>query len=63
MPRVSHFEIHATDPDRAIRFYSTVFSWQFNKWDGPVEYWLVRTGPDDEPGIDGGQSFRAFPSG
>lgn len=27
-------------------------------WEGPVEYWLVMTGPDDEPGIDGGLAPR-----
>ncbi|MDD1719274.1 MAG: hypothetical protein LUQ25_04375 [Methanoregulaceae archaeon] len=24
------------------------------KWEGPVEYWLVTTGPDTDPGINGG---------
>ncbi|MBI5305388.1 MAG: VOC family protein [Chloroflexi bacterium] len=54
MPRVIHFEIHADNPARAIAFYSNVFGWQFNKWEGPVDYWLVVTGPDNVPGINGG---------
>jgi predicted enzyme related to lactoylglutathione lyase len=54
MPRVVHFEIHADDPDRAAKFYQTVLGWQFQKWDGPADYWLVTTGPKDRPGIDGG---------
>jgi predicted enzyme related to lactoylglutathione lyase len=54
MPRVIHFEIHADDPDRAVRFYQDVLGWQFRKWDGPVDYWLVTTGPKEQPGIDGG---------
>ena len=54
MARVIHFEIHAEDPDRAIRFYGTLFGWTFKKWDGPMPYWLVTTGPDAEPGINGG---------
>jgi len=54
MPRVVHFEIHASEPERAIRFYRDLFGWQFNKWSGPVDYWLVVTGPREEPGIDGG---------
>lgn len=29
---------------------------------GPVEYWLVTTGPDDEPGINGGLMKRTDPS-
>ena len=54
MARVGHFEIHADDPQRAINFYQNVFGWQFNKWDGPQEYWLIKTGESDQPGIDGG---------
>jgi len=54
LSRIIHFEIHAEDPDRAIRFYSQLFGWEFKKWDGPVEYWVVMTGPKTEPGIDGG---------
>ena len=54
MPRVVHFEIHAADPERAVNFYKTLFNWQFQKWEGPMDYWLVITGPDDQPGINGG---------
>ncbi len=54
MARVGHFEIHADDPGRAITFYQTVFGWQFNQWDGPQPYWLIKTGEADQPGIDGG---------
>lgn len=54
MPRVVHFEIHADDPERAAAFYSSVFGWEIMKWDGPFDYWLVRTGPREEMGIDGG---------
>ena len=54
MPRVVHFEIHATDPDRAVNFYKTLFGWEFQKWEGPMEYWLVTTGPNEQPGINGG---------
>ncbi len=53
MPRVVHFELAADDPERATRFYSEVFGWQSNKWDGPQDYWLIKTGDEGEPGIDG----------
>lgn len=53
MARVVHFEIHAENPERAAAFYSKVFDWQIVKWDGPTEYWLITTGPDSEPGING----------
>jgi predicted enzyme related to lactoylglutathione lyase len=52
MPRPVHFEIHAADPQRAIRFYETLFGWTFQRW-GEQPYWLVMTG-DAGPGINGG---------
>jgi len=55
MPRVIHFEIHADEPERAIRFYSSVFGWEFVKFPNAItEYWVVKTGEADQPGIDGG---------
>ena len=51
MPRVVHFEISADDPERATSFYSEVFGWKIDKWDGPQDYWLAATG--EGPGIDG----------
>ena len=54
MARVVHFEIHAADPERAVRFYRELFGWELVRWDGPIEYWLVRTGDASQPGIDGG---------
>ena len=54
MPRVIHFEIPTDDPERAAKFYRNVFGWEIQKWDGPVEYWLVTTGDEDQPGINGG---------
>jgi hypothetical protein len=53
MPRVVHFEITADDPERAVQFYTSVFGWHIQKWDGPQDYWLAGTGPNDQPGIDG----------
>jgi len=61
MSRVIHFDIEADDPDRAIAFYETVFGWEFEQWDGPVDYWLVMTGDPDTPGIDGGLARREGP--
>ena len=53
MPRVIHFELGADDPERAVKFYSDVFGWQIQKWDGPQDYWLITTGAVGTPGIDG----------
>jgi len=58
MPRVVHFEIHADNPERAIRFYQGIFGWEFTKWGGPTDYWLIKTGPDGQPGINGGMIKR-----
>jgi hypothetical protein len=54
MLRPIHFEIQADDPVRAIKFYQSLFGWTFTKWDGPMPYWLVTTGSDGTPGINGG---------
>jgi predicted enzyme related to lactoylglutathione lyase len=62
MPRVVHFEINADDPERALRFYERVFGWEFTKWEGPMDYWLIKTGEEDEPGIDGGLMQRQDPN-
>jgi len=53
MPRVIHFEINANKPERAVKFYQKVFDWKIQKWQGPVDYWLVTTGEKKQPGIDG----------
>jgi hypothetical protein len=34
--------------------YQASFGWQFQKWADPADYWLITTGSDDEPGINGG---------
>ncbi|MPY89364.1 MAG: VOC family protein [Luteitalea sp.] len=61
MPRVIHFELPADDPTRAVAFYEGVFGWSFQRWDGPMDYWLVTTGPGEQPGIDGGLMRRQQP--
>jgi uncharacterized protein len=54
MPRVIHFEIHAGNPQQTIEFYQNLFGWEFQKWDGPAEYWVIKTGEPGTPGINGG---------
>ncbi len=65
MERVVHFEIHASDPTRAANFYSSVFGWKINEWVVPGvqvpdenRYWLVVTGEESNPGINGGLLIR-----
>ena len=62
MSRVIHFEIPAENPERAVAFYTKAFGWKFEKWPGPMEYWLVNTGAEDKPGINGGLLKRQAPT-
>ena len=62
MSRIVHFEVPADDPERAIKFYESAFGWRIEKWDGPIEYWVIMTGPEDQPGIDGGLARREDPA-
>ena len=61
MPRVTHFEFNADDGERAVKFYTGVFGWKAQKWDGPMDYWLLMTGEEGEPGIDGAVGLRQDP--
>lgn len=64
MPRVIHFELFADDPERAAQFYANLFGWRADTWQGetgPV-YWLLTTGDESEPGINGDLQQRAQPS-
>ena len=64
MSRVVHFEIQADDVERAKSFYGAVFGWSFQDY-GEVTgttYWGVSTGPEDQPGIDGGLLQRPAPA-
>lgn len=54
MNRFIHFELATDDPEKTVAFYRKVFGWQIQKWEGPVEYWLVTTGDESTPGINGG---------
>jgi len=61
MSRVVHFEIHAAEPTTLIEFYTRLFGWNIQQW-GQMDYWLITTGPDDKPGINGGLVLRRGPS-
>jgi predicted enzyme related to lactoylglutathione lyase len=56
MSRVTHFEIHASKPQELMNFYTELLGWKFNKW-GAIDYWLIETGPSDEPGVNGGKQY------
>lgn len=56
---VVHFEIHATEPQQLIDFYSDLLGWEFTRF-GDMDYWSIQTGEGsnslDAPGhgINGG---------
>jgi uncharacterized protein len=57
MARVNHFEIYTENPEAVRPFYEGVFGWKFSKFEGgPLEYWLITTGEDKDPGINGGMA-------
>ena len=61
MPKIVHFEINADDPLRAKSFYENAFDWKIEKWEGPLEYWVIETGNEGEEGINGGLQKREEP--
>ncbi|MBN9110030.1 MAG: VOC family protein [Pseudonocardia sp.] len=57
---LASFALHVDDVDRARRFYEAVFGWDFEPW-GPPGFYLVHTGADDDPGIQGLMHLREQP--
>lgn len=47
---VVHFEIFASDVERARQFYENVFDWTFEAG-GPPDFYHIFTGPDTDPGL------------
>lgn len=62
---VVHFEIHASEPQRLIDFYSELLGWGFEQY-GDTPYWMISTGEGAinearTPGINGGLTRREGP--
>jgi uncharacterized protein len=65
---VVHFEIHASEPQKLIDYYSALFGWSFTQF-GDMDYWSIDTGegsigsPDRVGGgINGGLTKRMGPA-
>ena len=54
------FSLHVDDVDRARAFYTAVFGWKFSPW-GPPGFYLIQTGPDQNPGVMGLMHQRQTP--
>ena len=53
------FEIPADQPERAKRFYSSLFGWKIEKFPGADDYWHIDTGGSEET-PDGGLRVRKY---
>ncbi|ETO05066.1 glyoxalase [Reticulomyxa filosa] len=51
--RPAHFEIHASDVERCIKFYAETFNWKVQRWENN-DYWMVTTGDKKVEGVNGG---------
>jgi predicted enzyme related to lactoylglutathione lyase len=60
MSRPVHFEILSENPERLVGFYREALGWEAAVWSGPQSYWLLTTGPEGNPGINGGIMHRHF---
>lgn len=60
MPRVAHFEIHATEPAKLAAYYRELFGWKMQHL-AHIDYWLIDTSEGGEPGINGGLLQRRGP--
>jgi predicted enzyme related to lactoylglutathione lyase len=60
MSRVVHFEIPSSSPEKAVKFYQSVFGWTFNQF-GNDGYWLATTGDEKSPGINGAVMQKRHP--
>jgi len=56
------FAIHVEDVQRARRFYEAVFGWKFEPW-GPPDFYLIHTGDEHHPGVQGLMHKRQQPRG
>lgn len=57
MASIVYFTIQADDIERAAAFYTKTFGWRIEKWggtwDGSDDYWLIDTGTEEQPAMQG----------
>lgn len=67
MSKIIHFEIAANDPEKLAKFYADTFGWEIHEWEqGKMveeanRYWLIKAGPKEEQGANGGMYKRQQP--
>lgn len=63
MPTIVHIDIAAEDPQRAKKFYESLFGWKMEGPPGMADYYLFETADlDGNRGVGGGLGKRGEPS-
>ena len=47
MSRIVHFELPADDTRRAMKFWNSLFGYEFQSMEGPAEYHMFQTGESE----------------
>lgn len=59
MSTIVHFDISTNDPERAKKFYETLFGWKIELLPGPLNYYMIETTDlKGGKGIGGGMAKR-----
>jgi uncharacterized protein len=63
MPTIVHFDIATDDPQRARKFYESLFGWNMVGPPGMTDYYLIETKDlEGKQGVGGGLGKRGDPS-
>ncbi|MFC1846191.1 VOC family protein [Chloroflexota bacterium] len=63
MPTVVHIDIATDEPERAKRFYESLFDWKMFGPPGMTDYYLIETSDlNGKPGVGGGLGKRGDPN-
>jgi predicted enzyme related to lactoylglutathione lyase len=61
MATIVHFDLPADEPERAKRFYESLFGWKFNSIPGMDYHFIETADAEGEVGVAGGMSKRTSP--
>lgn len=63
MPTIVHFDIASDNPQRAKKFYESLFGWKMEGPPGMTDYYLIETEDlNGNGGVGGGLGMRGEPS-